>query len=116
MTAKIINRLPKFASETERKIFTICTKVLILGASEASVLTPIDTSVLLNSQYRNPPRREGSRIVGEVGYSAGYALPVHDKNNPQIFRRATAEKEFLRKGFENARANIDRIVREGMKA
>ena len=77
-------------------------------------MTPIHTSVLINSQYRKIEKR-GASIRGEVGYTAGYALPVHDPNNPQNFRRATAEKEFLRKGFDQNRAKIDEIIMKGMR-
>lgn len=108
-TARITNRLPQFTSQVEVRAARGMTQALILGASEASVLTPIDTNTLLNSQYKNLDPQPG-RIVGRVGYSAGYALPVHDPSNPQNFTRATAEKEFLRKGFERAEPNIRAVI------
>lgn len=90
------------------------TQALILGASEASVMTPIDTSTLLNSQFRRVDK-EGSRIVGTVGYTAEYAADVHDPNVKQRFRRSTAEKEFLRKGFEEAEPNIRAVITGAIK-
>lgn len=103
------NRMPQFIDATQRKAAAGVTKALILGASEASVLTPIDTSTLLNSQYRKVDA-EGSRIVGTVGYTAQYALAVHDPDNHQVFRRSSAEKEFLAKGFDRAEPNIRAVI------
>mgnify|MGYP000216804477 CR=1 FL=1 len=111
---RIVNNLPQFVSETQRRAARGMTQALILGASEASVLTPIDTSTLLNSQYRDVSK-EGTRIVGTVGYTAEYALPVHDPDNPQKFRRATAKKEFLKLGFERAEPNIRAVIKGAIK-
>lgn len=111
---KIINNLPKFQERTKNRAGAGMVKALILGASEASVLTPIDTSTLLNSQYRRV-EQSGQRIVGTVGYTAAYALPVHDPDNAQKFRRASAEKEFLRKGFERAEPNIRAVIKGSIR-
>lgn len=112
--AKVTNNLPRFVSKLERNAARGMTQALVLGASEASVLTPIDTSTLLNSQFRNV-EKQGSRIVGTAGYTANYALAVHDPDNPQNFRRPTAEKEFLRKGFERAEPNIRAVLTGAIK-
>jgi hypothetical protein len=106
--------MPRFIDSRQRKAAAGMTKALILGASEASVLTPIDTSTLLNSQYRKV-EQDGQRIVGTVGYTAEYALPVHDPDNAQTFRRASAEKEFLKRGFENAEPNIRAVIKGSIK-
>lgn len=108
------NRLPQFLSAVEQKAARGVTQALILGASEASVMTPVDTSTLLNSQFRNVAK-EGSKIVGTVGYTAEYAADVHDPNIKQRFRRSTAEKEFLRKGFEEAEPNIRAVITGAIK-
>lgn len=112
---RVTNRLPQFTARTQRRAASGMTKALILGASEASVMTPIDTSTLLNSQYRRV-QQDGPAIVGSVGYTADYALPVHDPDNPQRFRRASAEKEFLKKGFEAAEPNIRAVLKGAIKA
>ena len=108
------NRMPQFLSAVEQKAARGVTQALILGASEASVMTPVDTSTLLNSQFRNVAK-EGSKIVGTVGYTAEYARFVHDPNVKQNFRRSTAEKEFLRKGFEEAEPNIRAVITGAIK-
>lgn len=111
---RITNRLPAFGAEVERKATRAVTKVVITGAAHASVFTPIDTSTLLNSQYRRV-FNSGQAIRGVVGYSASYAMPVHDPDVVQAFRRATAQKEFLRKGFEDIADRLRSIVRDEMK-
>ena len=108
------NRLPQFLSAVEQKAARGVTQALILGASEASVMTPVDTSTLLNSQFRSVAK-DGSKIVGTVGYTAEYAKYVHDPNVKQRFRRSTAEKEFLRKGFEEAEPNIRAVITGAIK-
>jgi hypothetical protein len=113
-TRRIVNSLPRFTAATQAKAARGMTQALILGASEASVLTPIDTSTLLNSQFRNV-EKQGEKIVGTVGYTAAYAVPVHDPDVSQNFRRPTAEKQFLRKGMENAEPNIRAVLRGSIK-
>lgn len=94
---------------TGRKIARAIQSALIIGSSQAALYTPIDTSLLINSQYRELVIN-GVRVTGRVGYSAAYALTVHDHNVKQNFRRSTAEKEFLRKGFDDMRGQIDAVV------
>lgn len=111
---RVTNNLPAFTGTVQQRGARTMTQALILGASEASVLTPIDTSNLLNSQYKDV-RVEGDKVIGSVGYTADYALPVHDPSHPQNFRRVTAQKEFLSKGFERAKPNIDKVIAGGLK-
>ena len=94
-----------------RKVVRAMQSALIIGSSQAALYTPIDTSTLLNSQYRELIN-SGVRLTGRVGYSANYAVFVHDPNVPQTFRRATAQKEFLTKGFEDTRGQIDAVMRK----
>lgn len=96
-----------------RKVVRALQSALIIGSSQAALYTPIDTSTLINSQYRKL-EVSGTRITGRVGYSANYAVFVHDPNVPQTFRRATAQKEFLTKGFEDTRDLIDRTIKKEM--
>lgn len=111
---RMTNRLPQFIAAVEQKAARAMTQALILGASEASVMTPIDTSTLLNSQYRKVDK-DGTKIVGTAGYTEEYSAVVHDPNVKQRFRRSTAEKEFLRKGFEEAEPNIRSVITGAIK-
>ncbi|ATZ95293.1 hypothetical protein [Dickeya fangzhongdai] len=93
-----------------RKAVRAIQSAMLIGAAQAALYTPIDTSTLLNSQYREMNVR-GTRLTGRVGYSANYAVYVHDQNVPQVFRRATAEKEFLTKGFADTQGQITEAMR-----
>lgn len=106
---RVINKLPQFIASVEAKAARAMVQGLVLGASEASIFTPIDTSTLLNSQFRKI-EKTGSKIVGTVGYTAEYASAVHDPGVKQNFRRPTARKEFLKLGFEMAEPNIRAVI------
>lgn len=111
---RIINRLPDFIATVQAKAVHGITQALILGQSEASVMTPIDTSTLLNSQYKKV-EVSATRVVGTAGYDTEYASAVHDPNHKQTFRRASAEKSFLSKGFENAEPSIRAAIAASIK-
>jgi len=92
-----------------RKIVRALQSALLIGGARAALYTPIDTSALLNSQFREIISN-GAIITGRLGYSTNYAVYVHDPANPQRFRRSTAKKEFLTAGFEEERSAIDAVV------
>ncbi len=106
--------MPQFVAGGQQRGARGMTQALVLGASEAAVLPPIHTSTLLNSQYREV-QVDGTKVHGRVGYTAEYAAAVHDPDNPQNFRRDSAEKEFLRKGFERAEPNIRGVLTGAIK-
>lgn len=112
---RVVNRLPQFIEDRQQRAARAMTQALVLGASEASVMTPIDASTLLNSQFRQV-EMQGDRVVGTAGYTAEYAMPVHDPDHPQNFRRASAEKEFLRRGFERAEPSIRGVITGAIRA
>ena len=114
MSAKITNRLPQFLDAKERAAAKAVTQATMLVAAESSYLTPIDTSLLLNSQYREISK-QGAKIRGVIGYSAEYAAYVHDPNVKQNFTRDSAEKEFLLKGANRAKPMIDKIIKGALK-
>lgn len=60
-----------------RKAVRAIQSALILGSSRAAYYTPIDTSTLINSQFREMDF-SGVLITGRVGYSANYAAYVHE--------------------------------------
>ncbi|HCT5520058.1 TPA: HK97 gp10 family phage protein [Klebsiella aerogenes] len=94
-----------------RKAVRAIQSAMLIGSAQAALYTPIDTSTLLNSQYREIIAR-GVRVTGRVGYTANYAVFVHDPGVQQTFRRSTARKEFLTKGFEDTRSQIDAAVKK----
>lgn len=96
-----------------RKVIRALQSAMLIGGARAALYTPIDTSALLNSQFREIITN-GAVVTGRVGYSTNYAVFVHDPANPQRFRRSTAKKEFLTLGFEEERSAIDAVVAKEM--
>ncbi|WP_264041540.1 HK97 gp10 family phage protein [Pectobacterium carotovorum] len=96
-----------------RKAVRALQSAMLIGGAQAALYTPIDTSTLINSQFRELVVN-GTRLTGRVGYTANYATYVHDPNVKQTFRRATAKKEFLKEGFEETRSQIDAVVKKEM--
>lgn len=94
-----------------RKVVRAIQSAMLIGSAQASLYTPIDTSTLINSQFREITAN-GVRVTGRVGYTANYAVFVHDPEVKQTFRRASAQKEFLTKGFEDTRSQIDAAVKK----
>ncbi|EGT5653771.1 HK97 gp10 family phage protein [Cronobacter sakazakii] len=97
-----------------RKVVRAIQSAMLIGSTQAALYTPIDTSTLLNSQFREL-NANGTRVTGRVGYSANYAVYVHDPAVQQTFRRVTARKEFLTKGFEDSREQIDATIRQELQ-
>ncbi|BBQ78498.1 hypothetical protein WP3W18E01_24660 [Raoultella ornithinolytica] len=94
-----------------RKVVRALQSAMLIGSAQAALYTPIDTSTLINSQFREIITN-GVLITGRAGYSANYAVFVHDPEVKQTFRRASARKEFLTKGFEDTRSQIDTAVKK----
>ncbi|MEZ2432590.1 HK97 gp10 family phage protein [Raoultella planticola] len=94
-----------------RKVVRALQSAMLIGSAQAALYTPIDTSTLINSQFREITAN-GVRVTGRVGYTASYAVFVHDPEVKQTFRRASAQKEFLTKGFEDTRSQIDAAVKK----
>ena len=87
-----INQLNSIIGDVQcRKAVRAIQSALLIGGTRAALYTPIDTSMLINSQYREM-FVNGTRLTGRVGYSANYAAYVHDPNHPMRFRRSTARK------------------------
>lgn len=90
----------------------------------ASMMTPIDTSTLINSQYRRVQVEYG-KVVAAIGYTAKYAAYVHEakgkmKGIPRQSGRGNywspdAEPRFLSKAGDDNLQEIDSAVLEAMK-
>ena len=113
-----------FVNDVERRAVRAVTAGLIVGASHAARYTPIDTSTLINSQYRDV-RVNGVMITGRVGYSANYAVYVHEasgklKGEPRNsgsgnYWDTNAKPKFLQAGFEEARQEVDEAIKREMR-
>lgn len=99
-------------------------EVLIAGRSYTLMLTPIDTSNLVNSAFIDVRTRKNG-VSGRFGFTANYAAEVHGmsgagKGRPRAngngnYWDPDAEPEFVRKGFEDNRRQLDAVVQRGMK-
>lgn len=114
------------------------TEMLIQAGAYSATITPVDTSNLINSQYRKVTMT-GDKVVGELGYGAFYALYVHRasmklKGQPRadfgVTRAGVAfgggsgqgrywdpngENKFLAKGIEEMLTNdADAIIKRVM--
>lgn len=92
--------------------------------TESATLTPIDTSTLINSQF-DAVEVSGTRITGKVGYSASYALYVHNasgklKGRPRRNGNGTywspgGEPQFLTKAAQRTKDLVDSVIKKEMK-
>lgn len=114
------------------------TSGLAVGAAFAAMLTPVDTSFLINSQIRRVTR-SGDVITGTLMYTAHYAAAVNSasgklKGKPRAHFGKTregvefgggtgkgkywdpkAEPGFITKGFQNNLEKIDRAMRKAFE-
>lgn len=94
---------------TKVKSVRAITSALFIASAQAASYTPVDTSYLINSQFREI-MVNGMLITGRIGYSASYAIQVHDPAHVQKFRLARAKKEFLVKGVEESESLMERVI------
>jgi len=118
-----------------RKVIRALQSAMILIGARAAYYTPIDTSTLINSQFREIDAG-GVFITGRIGYSANYAAYVHEasgklKGQPRAHFGVTrsgqqfgggtgtgnywdphGEPQFLAKGANDERDNVDAVMRK----
>lgn len=112
----VIDNLSKVIGEIQsKKAVRAITKALIIGGTQSAMYTPIDTSTLLNSQFRQVTLKNNGYLNGKIGYTAAYAAKVHDPKIKQRFRRSSAKKEFLKLGIEDVKPLMDKAVMDEMK-
>lgn len=92
--------------------------------TESATLTPIDTSTLINSQF-DTVEVSGTRITGKIGYSAKYALYVHNasgklagkprSNGNGTYWSPGGEPQFLTKAAQRTKDLVDSVIKKEMK-
>lgn len=92
--------------------------------TESATLTPIDTSTLINSQF-DTVEVSGTRITGKVGYSAKYALYVHNasgklagkprSNGNGTYWSPGGKPQFLTKAAQRTKDLVDSVIKKEMK-
>ena len=116
-----------------RKAVRALTKALIIISIRSAIEVPRETSTLLNSQFREIGVK-GSRIIGIVGYTANYALAVHEApgkylgtNTPRPTKRGESsgargviwgpggKPKFLEEPARNSQSEVEAAIREEMK-
>jgi hypothetical protein len=124
------NKLDALIGEIQsRNVVAAITAASIIISTEAASMTPIATSTLINSQYRTIDIN-GTRVTGRIGYSASYALYVHNapgtllgkgvprtgklKGKGNVWSK-TGEPQFLSKAVKNTKQLVDNAIRREMK-
>ena len=116
----------------DRKIVRALTSAMIVISAEAATMVPVDTSNLVNSGFRDIVFN-GTRITGRVGYSANYAMYVHEAAGIHLGKRTlrpvkkgepkgsrgyiwdkTGEPKFLDKAADRTRTQVDSAIHKEM--
>lgn len=119
-----------------KKTYVAVHRILSIGAENASVMVPVDTANLVDSQYAPIIERSEGKTTGYVGFTAEYAFWVHEmsgklKGQPRadfgVTRAGTSfgggtgrgyywepqgEPKFLEKGFEQGMDDFKRILED----
>lgn len=95
--------------------------ILSQGMALSQTMVPIDTSNLINSAYAPVVTHNGSSVSGYIGFTAEYALRVHEAsgtlagqpraNGNGNYWDPAGEPGFLVKGFELLAPSIPAILR-----
>lgn len=106
------------------KAFRAMKSATYIIRTESATLTPIDTSTLINSQF-DTVEISGTRITGKIGYSAKYALYVHNasgklagkprSNGNGTYWSPGGEPQFLTKGAQRTKDLVDSAIKKEMK-
>ncbi|MGG8087271.1 HK97 gp10 family phage protein [Klebsiella aerogenes] len=107
-----------------RKVVRAIKSALLIVAPEAARMTPVaKSSVLINSQFQEV-MVNGTRITGRVGYSANYAVYVHEakgtlKGKPRPLSQGggnywdpAGEPQFLKKAGDETRNAVDAVIKK----
>lgn len=107
---RIKSTLENIDSVVSRKVIT---EVLMTGQNHGIMLTPVDTSNLINSRFLQI-KNAGYGFIGQAGYTANYAKYVHD-GGQKNWQKLGAEDRFLEKGFEENFPELRQIIIDGYK-
>ncbi|HBQ7471428.1 TPA: HK97 gp10 family phage protein [Klebsiella pneumoniae] len=107
-----------------RKVVRALQSATMIISLEAARMTPVGaTANLINSQFREI-MVDGTRVTGRVGYSANYALYVHEakgtlKGKPRPAKQGggnywdpSGEPKFLEKAGENTRTEVAAAIKK----
>ena len=111
-SAAIEKRLSEIGGPMTEKFMTVALGEI---AAHTAPYVPVDTSNLINSEYRRA-YKSGDGWAGEIGYNAttadgtDYAAIVHE-GGPKNWQKGGASDKFLEKGARDfARDALDRVI------
>ena len=117
-TAQIVDEI------TATKVVRALKSATYIIRTESATMTPIEISTLINSQF-DTIEANGTRITGKVGYSANYALYVHNASGklsgkPRPSGKGTywspnGEPKFLTKAAEKTKDLVDIAIKAEMR-
>ena len=109
---------------TATKVVRALKSATYIIRTEAATITPIDTSNFITRQFATIEVK-GPRVTGKVGYSANYALYVHNAsgklkgmprtNGNAVYWQPGGEPKFLTKAAEKTRSLVDDVIKKEMK-
>tara|TARA_R110002051_G_scaffold153691_1_gene226113 strand:- start:2775 stop:3134 length:360 start_codon:yes stop_codon:yes gene_type:complete len=88
-------------------------KGLIIIEGHAMELTPVDTSNLINSRFKNITHANG-RTIGRIGFTANYAAYVHE-GRQKNWQKLGASNKFLEKAAEDNFTEVLMAITDGYK-
>lgn len=117
--------LDRFIEDVQgRKAIRAIKSALLIIAPEAARMTPVGkTANLINSQFQEVMVK-GTRLTGRIGYSANYAVYVHEakgilKGRPRPASQGggnywdpAGEPKFLEKAGKNTRSDVERVIKK----
>ena len=113
--------LTKGIEQKAQRAVHVATSII---AGHASLMTPVEYSNLINSQYTRVAKA-GTRITGYIGYTAAYAYFVHEaKGTLKGVERPSGlgnywapngQPKFLSRAGDDNKSEIDRAVHKVMK-
>lgn len=122
MPVQTVNNTKVFRKRVELATERSLTAIAAVVLSRAKYYVPIDTSALINSDFREVSKTEsGSTLT--VGFVQNYALAMHERLDWQPRLPGTGGKpatsgynpnarpKFLTRGVEESEQDIQRIIR-----
>lgn len=111
--ASVRSRLQQAVAETDRGAVRGVIRSQLLVRRRALPRTPVEFGFLRNSATTPPPRRTARGIVGEIGFTARYAIWVHENVDPDVEWTAPGTgPKFLERPLLESQADIRRILAE----
>ncbi|MGB2264755.1 MAG: hypothetical protein ACPH3C_06185 [Glaciecola sp.] len=122
----IKSEFDKFTDNIVKKSKRMIVKQLIVILDQSQLYTPLQFGTLRNSAFRTPVKKHGAVLSASVGFTAGYALALHESDDwkpRQVGQRGKkkgganmrATSKFLTKGVEETKLLRAKIVKDEMK-